>query len=145
MHELFGKVDVVRFNFDPSGHGNLQQRKSPGPQPCGDGHTVRRIPPQFVKSNENDAADADAFCEPVDQPVTRVVPIKLRRIRAIVTADSDKGVSADSGAVTGLSDSIVINYGESRNVRSRCRNCRSRDRIGRCRPPVPPAFVAPIG
>jgi len=44
------------------------------------GHTVRLIPPQFVKpyvkSNKNDALDAEAIAEAVSRPNMRFVPIK---------------------------------------------------------------------
>src|SRR5450631_609145 len=44
------------------------------------GHTVRLMAPQFVKpyvkSNKNDAADAEAICEGVARPNMRFVPIK---------------------------------------------------------------------
>lgn len=44
------------------------------------GHDVRLISPQFVKpyvkSNKNDAADAEAICEAVQRPNMRFVPIK---------------------------------------------------------------------
>jgi transposase len=44
------------------------------------GHEVRLIAPQFVKpyvkSNKNDAADAEAICEAVARPSMRFVPIK---------------------------------------------------------------------
>lgn len=44
------------------------------------GHTVRLMAPQFVKpyvkSNKNDAADAEAICEAVMRPNMRFVPIK---------------------------------------------------------------------
>lgn len=44
------------------------------------GHTVKLIAPQFVKpyvkSNKNDAADAEAICEAVGRPNMRFVPIK---------------------------------------------------------------------
>ena len=44
------------------------------------GHTVRLMAPQFVKpyvkSNKNDAADAEAICEAVARPSMRFVPIK---------------------------------------------------------------------
>lgn len=44
------------------------------------GHAVRLIAPQFVKpfvkSNKNDAADAEAICEAVVRPTMRFVPIK---------------------------------------------------------------------
>jgi transposase len=44
------------------------------------GHTVKLIAPQFVKpyvkTNKNDAADAEAICEAVGRPSMRFVPIK---------------------------------------------------------------------
>jgi transposase len=44
------------------------------------GHTVRLIPPAyvkpFVKRQKNDAADAEAICEAVQRPSMRFVPIK---------------------------------------------------------------------
>lgn len=44
------------------------------------GHTVKLIAPQFVKpyvkSNKNDAADAEAICEAVGRPNMRFVPVK---------------------------------------------------------------------
>jgi len=44
------------------------------------GHTVRLMAPQFVKpyikSNKNDAAEAEAICEAVTRPIMRFVPVK---------------------------------------------------------------------
>ena len=44
------------------------------------GHTVRLMTPSFVKpyvkTNKNDAADAEAICEAVGRPTMRFVPIK---------------------------------------------------------------------
>jgi len=44
------------------------------------GHTVRLVAPQFVKpyvkTNKNDAADAEAICEAVGRPNMRFVPVK---------------------------------------------------------------------
>jgi len=44
------------------------------------GHDVRLMPPRFVKpfvkSQKNDAADAEAICEAVQRPTMRFVPIK---------------------------------------------------------------------
>lgn len=44
------------------------------------GHTVRLMAPQFVKpyvkSNKNNAADAEAICEAVSRPSMRFVPVK---------------------------------------------------------------------
>ena len=47
---------------------------------AGFGHTVKLIAPQivkpYVKTNKNDAADAEAICEAVARPNMRFVPVK---------------------------------------------------------------------
>jgi transposase len=52
------------------------------------GHTVRLMAPQFVKpyvkSQKNDAADAEAICEAVTRPSMRFVPIKSVDQQAIL-------------------------------------------------------------
>jgi len=44
------------------------------------GHTVKMLPPQFVKPyvkrGKNDAADAEALCEAMSRPTMRFVPVK---------------------------------------------------------------------
>lgn len=53
------------------------------------GHTVRLMAPQFVKpyvkTNKNDAADAEAICEAVSRPSMRFVPIKSVEQQAILS------------------------------------------------------------
>jgi transposase len=53
------------------------------------GHTVRLISPQFVKpyvkSNKNDAADAEAICEAVGRPSMRFVPIKTVEQQSVLS------------------------------------------------------------
>jgi transposase len=52
------------------------------------GHTVRLMAPQFVKpyvkSNKNDAADAEAICEAVGCPNMRFVPVKNVEQQAVL-------------------------------------------------------------
>ena len=52
------------------------------------GHTVRLMAPQFVKpyvkTNKNDAADAEAICEAVARPNMRFVPIKNAEQQAVL-------------------------------------------------------------
>src|SRR5450631_942318 len=52
------------------------------------GHMVKLIAPQFikpyVKTNKNDAADAEAICEAVGRPNMRFVPIKNTEQQAIL-------------------------------------------------------------
>jgi transposase len=54
----------------------------------GFGHSVRLMAPQFVrpyvKSQKNDAADAEAICEAVTRPSMRFVPIKSVEQQAIL-------------------------------------------------------------
>jgi transposase len=80
------------------------------------GHTVRMMAPQFVKpyvkSNKNDAVDAEAICEAVQRPSMRFVPEKsieqqdmqsLHRIRSQLVARR----TAQSNQVRGL----LLEYG----------------------------------
>jgi transposase len=52
------------------------------------GHTVKLMAPQFVKayvkSNKNDARDAEAICEAVARPSMRFVPIKTVEQQAVL-------------------------------------------------------------
>ena len=54
----------------------------------GFGHTVKLMAPQFVKpyvkTNKNDAADAEAICEAVTRPTMRFVPIKNVEQQAVL-------------------------------------------------------------
>jgi transposase len=82
------------------------------------GHTVRLIAPQFVKpyvkSNKNDANDAEAICEAVSRPYMRFVPAKsveqqdiqcLHRVRSRLVsartslANQVRGLLAEYGIV----------------------------------------------
>ena len=80
------------------------------------GHTVRMMAPQFVKpcvkSNKNDAVDAEAICEAVQRPSMRFVPSKsieqqdiqsLHRIRSQLVARR----TAQSNQIRGL----LLEYG----------------------------------
>ena len=71
------------------------------------GHEVRLMPPQFVKpyvkSQKNDAADAEAICEAVQRPTMRFVPIKtidqqaalmLHRTRELLIRQRNSLISA---------------------------------------------------
>ena len=60
--------------------GFVKARTAQANQIRGMGHTVRLMAPQFVKpyvkSNKNDAADAEAICEAVTRPTMRFVAAK---------------------------------------------------------------------
>ena len=53
------------------------------------GHTVKLMPPQYVKpyvkTNKNDASDAEAICEAVTRPNMHFVPIKSTEQQAILS------------------------------------------------------------
>jgi transposase len=53
------------------------------------GYTVRLMAPQFVKpyvkTNKNDAADAEAICEAVQRPNMRFVPVKTEEQQAVLS------------------------------------------------------------
>ena len=53
------------------------------------GHTVRLMPPAYVKPyvkrQKNDAADAEAICEAVARPTMRFVPVKTVDQQALLT------------------------------------------------------------
>jgi transposase len=57
-----------------------------GRELAGLGHTVRLIPPAyvkpFVKRQKNDAADAEAICEAAQRPTMRFVPVKSQEQQA---------------------------------------------------------------
>ncbi len=80
------------------------------------GHTVRMMAPQFVKpyvkSNKNDAVDAEAICEAVQRPNMRFVPAKhteqqdiqsIHRIRSLLVARR----TAQANQIRGL----LLEYG----------------------------------
>lgn len=54
----------------------------------GFGHTVKLMAPQFVKpyvkTNKNDARDAEAICEAVARPNMRFVPVKTTEQQAVL-------------------------------------------------------------
>src|SRR3984957_8586975 len=53
------------------------------------GHTVRLMPPayvkHYVKRHKNDAADAEAICEAVTRPNMRFVPTKTKEQQSCLT------------------------------------------------------------
>ena len=76
------------------------------------GHKVRLIPPQyvrpFVKTNKNDAADAEAICEAVTRPTMRFAPAKsaeqqsvlmLHRARELLVRQRTMVINALRGTV----------------------------------------------
>jgi transposase len=104
--ELFANLPVCLIGMEACGSAHHWARKL-----AGFGHTVRLMAPQFVKpyvkTNKNDAADAEAICEAVSRPNMRFVPIKnieqqsvlaLHRVRQSFV----KARTAQSNQIRGL-------------------------------------------
>lgn len=77
------------------------------------GHDVKLLPAQFVrpyvKSNKNDAADAEAICEAMTRPTMRFVPIKeekqqevlvIHRVRELLIRQRTQLINAIRGHLT---------------------------------------------
>jgi transposase len=75
MLAFFANLPACMIGMEACGSAHYWARKLQGM-----GHTVRLIAPQFVKAyvktNKNDAADAEAICEAVARPNMRFVPLK---------------------------------------------------------------------
>src|SRR5215212_7145644 len=94
---------LVGIEACPGGHHWARELRSLG-------HDVRLIPPQyvrpFVKTNKNDAADAEGICEAIVRPNMRFVPIKsvaqqaammLHRTRALLLRQRTQLINAVRG------------------------------------------------
>jgi transposase len=111
--EFFANLPACLIGMEACGSAHHWARKLQGL-----GHTVRLICPQFVKpyvkTNKNDAADAEAICEAVGRPNMRFVPIKnveqqgvlvLHRVRQgfvkarTAQANQVRGLLAEFGVV----------------------------------------------
>ncbi len=75
MAEYFVNLKPCLIGMEACGSAHHWARKLEG-----FGHTVKLMPPQYVKpyvkTNRNDAADAEAICEAVTRPNMNFVPIK---------------------------------------------------------------------
>src|SRR5664279_6337983 len=76
MSSYFADLEPCLIGMEACGSAHHWARKLEGY-----GHTVKLMAPQFVKpyvkTNKNDAADAEAICEAVTRPNMRFVPIKV--------------------------------------------------------------------
>ena len=117
------------------------------------GHKVRLIPPQyvrpFVKTNKNDAADAEAICEAVTRPTMRFAPAKsteqqsvlmLHRARELLVRQKTMLINALRGHCGEFG--IVVSQGASRvaeliAIIEDREDDRSRGRRGLQQKPVP--------
>ncbi|MFC0388133.1 IS110 family RNA-guided transposase [Muricoccus vinaceus] len=111
---------VVGIEACPSGHYGARELIALG-------HEVRLIPPQFVrpfvKTNKNDAADAEAISEAVLRPSMRFVPVKsaeqqaammIHRTRALLLRQRTQLINALRGHLAEFG--LVASRG-TRNIR----------------------------
>jgi transposase len=82
--KFFAKLPLCLIGMEACGGAHFWARKLQQM-----GHTVKLMAPQFVKpyvkTNKNDAADAEAICEAVTRPSIRFVPIKNGEQQAILS------------------------------------------------------------
>ncbi len=83
MAPFFANLPPCLVGMEACGSAHFWARKLQG-----FGHTVRLMAPQFVKpyvkTNKNDAADAEAICEAVARPSMRFVPVKSAEQQAVL-------------------------------------------------------------
>lgn len=83
MVEFFANLSPCLIGMEACGSAHYWARKLQA-----FGHTVRLMAPQFVKpyvkTNKNDAADAEAICEAVTRPTMRFVPVKHVEQQAVL-------------------------------------------------------------
>ena len=83
MLPFFANLTPCLIGMEACGSAHHWARKLEGL-----GHTVKLMAPQFVKpyvkTNKNDAADAEAICEAVTRPTMRFVPIKNGQQQAVL-------------------------------------------------------------
>jgi transposase len=83
MMKFFAKLLPCLIGMEACGSAHFWARKL-----CELGHTVKLMAPQFVKpyvkTNKNDARDAEAICEAVARPNMRFVPVKSIEQQALL-------------------------------------------------------------
>src|ERR1700688_4202463 len=83
MISFFAKLVPCLIGMEACGSAHFWGRKLTAL-----GHTVKLMAPQFVKpyvkTNKNDARDAEAICEAVARPNMRFVPIKTVEQQALL-------------------------------------------------------------
>ena len=80
---FFANLPACRVGMEACGSAHYWARKLEKL-----GHMVKLMAPQFVKpyvkTNKNDAADAEAICEAVSRPTMRFVPVKTGEQQAVL-------------------------------------------------------------
>lgn len=84
MQQFFANITPCLIGMEACGSAHHWARKLQAP-----GHTVRLMAPQFVKpyvkTNKNDARDAEAIAEAVTRPGMRFVPVKTTEQQALLS------------------------------------------------------------
>ena len=85
------------------------------------GHTVRLIPPQyvkpFVKSNKNDFIDAEAICEASTRPKMRFVSVKSEEAQVISAIHTARhGYIKDRTACMSRKGAFLLEFGTGHSV-----------------------------
>jgi len=80
------------------------------------GHQVKLMAPQFVKpyvkTNKNDAADAEAICEALGRPGMRFVPVKTANQQAVISVHRIReGFVAERTAVANRIRGLLSEFG----------------------------------
>ncbi|MBE8598260.1 IS110 family transposase [Xenorhabdus sp. BG5] len=106
MLTFFANLSPCLIGLEACGGAHYWARKLQG-----FGHEVKLIAPQFVKpyvkTNKNDAADAEAICEAVTRPNMRFVPVKTEEQQSILSVHRAregfvKARTAQANAIRGL-------------------------------------------
>lgn len=83
LAKFFANLPACLVGMEACGSAHFWARKLQG-----FGHTVKLMAPQFVKpyvkTNKNDARDAEAICEAVGRPNMRFVPVKTDEQQAVL-------------------------------------------------------------
>lgn len=116
---FFATLEPCLIGMEACGSAHHWARKLQG-----FGHTARLMAPQFVKpyvkTNKNDAADAEAICEAVGRPNMRFVPLKTTEQQGVLAVHRArqgfvKARTAQANSIRGLLGEfgIVIPQGMS--------------------------------
>ncbi len=106
MAAFFANTPACLIGMEACGSAHYWARKLQA-----HGHTVKLMAPQYVKpyvkTNKNDAADAEAICEAVTRPTMRFVPIKSVEQQAVLALHSArqgfvKARTAQANQIRGL-------------------------------------------
>jgi transposase len=130
MVPFFRKLPPTEIAMEACGSSHYWARELSAP-----GHTVRLIPPQyvkpFVKRAKNDRNDAEAICEAAGRPGMRFVPVKsaeqqahnmVLKVRKTLIGQRTqlvntlRGHAAEFGAIAGKGSSCIVPLPEAIEV-----------------------------